>query len=170
MSRVRGAVQTHNIFARYINFTSQQRILTDRFLKSHILFCNFFCTFFESLTVFFNSRLFIGVLWLHIQIIKLYCSHFRCKNVRGKSRIPNRLGWSDFVLRTPKGPDFKSSCNPILGHQKIVSVQYLTDRLIQRVTHQDNLWMIRKLDLTLSEKGTYIKKIQVRGICREMRI
>ena len=39
--------------------------------------------------------------------------------------------------------------------------QYITERLIKKIAHQDNLWMIKKLDLTLSEKGHYIKKIKV---------
>ncbi|XP_063686349.1 centriolin-like isoform X2 [Bolinopsis microptera] len=38
--------------------------------------------------------------------------------------------------------------------------QYITERLIKKITRQDNLWMIKKLDLTLSEKGSYIKKIK----------
>ena len=69
-----------------------------------------------------------------------------------------------FYSKPPFAHTSSPHFTPPLGQQKIVSVQYLTKGLISRVTHQDNLWMIRKLDLTLSEKGTYIKKIQVRGI------
>ena len=46
--------------------------------------------------------------------------------------------------------------------QNSASVQYITDRLIRKVSKQENLHFIERLDLTLSSREGYVKKIKVR--------
>ena len=63
------------------------------------------------------------------------------------------------MISASNGPDEVSNHEDNLNSS--MTHQYITERLIKKISRQDNLWMIKKLDLTLSEKGHYIKKIKV---------